>query len=187
MYGHMDPELAAQFPQTPSYQEYAENVLAPFAEFYRDREKKPALFTEPGTTLVSKYVDFLAQVKGIKTVRGKTFVLTDCSFHNLGETCQMKNLPIRVFHNADGGPTVRVENASFVGYTCLEQDVVYHEYSGEIALGDYIEFGNVGGYSIVDKPPFILPNCQMIETDGEKTSLIKRQETMSDIFQTFIF
>ncbi len=184
MNGHMDPELKAQFPVVPTYEEYGEAVIRQFAEFYKEKEKKPILFTEPGTTLVSKYVDFLARVEGIKEVRGKQFILCNCSFHNLGETCQMKNVPVRIF--SCGGVQQETQDANLVGYTCLEQDVLYRGYSGNIAVGDYVAFGNVGGYSIVDKPPFIQPNCAMIALSGQEAKLIKRKETWDDIFESFV-
>lgn len=54
-------------------------------------------------------------------------------------------------------------NIDFTGYTCLEQDVMQQECElCKLAVGDYIVFGNVGGYSNVLKPPFIRPNCAMI-------------------------
>lgn len=184
MNGHMDPELKAQFPVVPTYEEYGEAVIKQFAEYYKGKKKVPILFTEPGTTIVSKYVDFLAKVEGIKEVRGKQFILCNCSFHNLGETCQMKNVPMKVF--PEGEDREEVKDANLVGYTCLEQDVLYRGYSGSIGVGDYIAFGNVGGYSIVDKPPFIQPNCAMISLTGEETKLIKRKETWNDIFESFV-
>ena len=184
MSGHMDAELKAQFPAAPSYQEYGKAAIEPFAEYYSGKDKKPLLFTEPGTTLVSKYFDFLGKVQGIKEIRGQTFVLCNCSFHNLGEICQMKNVPIHVF--PVGGTPKKVENARIVGYTCLEQDILYRDFSGQIAVGDYIEFGNVGGYSIVDKPPFIQPNCAAVAIDQDNTKLIKRKEGWEDFFHTFI-
>ncbi len=183
MSGHMDEELKVQFPTAPSYEEYGKAAVLPFAEYYREKAEKPILFTEPGTTLISKYFDFLGKVEGIKKIRGQTFVLCNCSFHNLGETCQMKNVPIRVFPS--GGTAQQVENAKMVGYTCLEQDILYRNYSGSIAAGDYILFGNVGGYSLVDKPPFIQPNCAAVAVAQGKTRVIKRRETWEDIFHTF--
>lgn len=186
MCGKMDPELMAQFGTVPSYEEYRDAVVKPFALFYEDKEKKPDLLTEPGTTVVSKYVDFLAKVEGIKNIRGKQFVLCNCSFHNLGETCQMKNIPIRVFHNGADRERMQMTNADLVGYTCLEQDVLFRGYTGDLAIGDYIEFGNVGGYSLVEKPPFIQPNCPMIEYSKEKHRMIKRRENWCDIFNTFV-
>ena len=185
MSGHMDEALKVQFPAAPSYKEYGDVAIQPFADFFQGKGKKPVLFTEPGTTLVSKYFDFLGKVEAIKEIRGQTFILCNCSFHNLGEICQMKNVPIRVF--PAGGKAVKAENAKLVGYTCLEQDVLYRDFFGDIAVGDYIEFGNVGGYSVVDKPPFIQPNCAVVATEPDGVKLIKRKETWEDIFHTFTF
>ncbi len=186
MYGKMAESFAAQFSNVPSYRDYARVTAKVVAEHYRGCEKKPLLFTEPGTTVINKYVDFIARVIAIKTIRGKTFVVTDGSSHNLGEVSKLKKLPLTVIHK--GGQTAVWENADIVGYTCLEHDVMYPGFTGEIAVGDYIVFGNVGGYSNVSKPPFIHPNCAMIalEENGE-SRLIKRPETMEDIFQTYLF
>lgn len=186
MYGKMDPELQMQFPiDAPTYEEYADAVLKQFDLYFENYKQKPIVFTEPGTTVVSKYIDFLGKVIGIKEVRGTEFILCNCSFHNLGETCQMKNLPITLFDG--GGEKVTVTNAKLVGYTCLEQDVVYNGFSGKIALGDMVLFGNVGGYSIVDKPPFILPNYPMITVQNGLIREIKKKESFDDIFSTFYF
>ncbi|KWZ78066.1 hypothetical protein [Anaerococcus tetradius] len=186
MYGQMDLELKKQFNgHIPSYQDYAREVLGQFRDFYSSYKNKPIVFTEPGTTLVSKYIDFLGKVIGIKEIRGKTFVLFNCSFYNLGETSQMKNLPLKIYKFGNNNKPIK--NAQFVGYTCLEQDILYKNYSGELAVGDYVLFGNVGGYSIVQKPPFIMPDVPMITISNSEINLIKRQERYEDIFSSFKF
>ena len=73
-----------------------------------------------------------------------------------------------------------------MGYTCLEHDVLYRGYAGNLAVGDYVIFGNVGGYSNVSKPPFISPNCAMIAVKGATARLIKRTETVRDILATYV-
>ena len=104
----------------------------------------------------------------------------------MGDICHLKNLPIRVYHN--GGESVYVKEGSFVGYTCLEHDHIYEGFTGEIAVGDYVQFRNIGSYSNVFKPPFILPNCAMISLDKDGTDeLIKRKENIDDIFNTYVF
>ncbi len=187
MYGKMAESFAAQFSNVPSYQDYARVTARMVAEHYRDCSEKPLLFTEPGTTVINKYVDFLTRIIAIKTIQGKTFVVTDGSAHNLGEVCKLKKLPVTVI---PGGQeeALSLENADIVGYTCLEHDVMYPGFSGNAAVGDYLVFGNVGGYSNVSKPPFIHPNCAMIslEETGE-SRLIKRPETAEDIFRTYLF
>ena len=89
-------------------------------------------------------------------------------------------MPIQVIRSTNNRETVH--NADFVGYTCLEHDVLYNDYNGEIAVGDYIVFDNVGGYSNVSKPPFIRPNCYMISSND---SVIKRAETTEEVICTY--
>ena len=73
-----------------------------------------------------------------------------------------------------------------MGFPCLEQDCIYTDFPESVQEGDIIEFGNVGGYSIVSKPPFIQPNCKILSITPEGDLVeIKRQETYEDIFQTF--
>ena len=73
-----------------------------------------------------------------------------------------------------------------MGYTCLEHDVMYRGFQGTLAVGDYVIFGNVGGYSNVSKPPFISPNCAMIAVKGDAAALMKRTETVRDILATYV-
>ena len=79
------------------------------------------------------------------------------------------------------------DNVDIVGYTCIEGDVLYQNYVGDMAVGDYVIFSNCGSYSLVMKPPFILPNFPVIDISGDAPELIKRQEYFDDIFHTFLF
>lgn len=188
MFGSMAPEFAAQFDNVPSYADYAQAVAGRFAEHYGHLEisRQPMLITEPGTTLVNRFVELAARVETVKQIRGKHIAVLNCSEHNLGETCTLKKLPIRVF--SSGSAEVCEGPVDLAGYTCLEQDIFYTDYPDSLAQGDYVLFGNVGGYSNVLKPPFIRPNCAMaaIKPDGE-TALMKRAETFEDIFGTYCF
>lgn len=185
MFGAMDPAFAAQFDNVPTYDQYAQAVGGLFARHYENCPDKPLLLTEPGTTLINKYVDFIGRVDAVKRIRGKNFAVLDCSEHNLGETCTLKELPMRV---VQVGGQRRYEDLDFTGYTCLEQDVMHRHYTGGLSVGDYIVFGNVGGYSNVLKPPFIAPNCAMVALcpDGG-TKVIKRRETFGDLMGTYAF
>lgn len=186
MFGEMDPMLAVQFEGVPSYEEYAQVTAGLIADHYKDKPSQPVLYTEPGTTLINKYIDFIGRVDTIKTVRGKTIAILNCSEHNLGETCTLKKLPIRVI--SDKARQDYYEDVDFTGYTCLEQDVLYTAYSGPLGRRDYVQFGNCGGYSNVYKPPFIRPNCAMVvkKSDGAYETM-KYPETVEDIIGTYCF
>lgn len=188
MFGEMDEELAIQFGEDlPKYEDYANAIGKVMNEYYGNYpfDDKPILFTEPGTTIINHYIDFVASVSSIKHIKGKDFIVLDCSKHNLGEISYLKKLPINVLHNNE--VQQEIHDGEFVGYTCLEHDKMYVGYNGTLGLGDYIVFGNVGGYSNVDKPPFILPNCAMISAKGDTLELIKNKESFDYILETYEF
>lgn len=185
MFGDMAPAMLAQFiVDVPSYEEYATVTAQLVAEHYKDSATKPILFTEPGTTLDNRYIDLIAEVNSIKRIKGKYMAVLDCSIHNLGDVSGSVKLPIEVIENSENRSIY--ENLDMVGYTCLERDVPYKDYSGCLGKGDYIVFGNVGGYSNVDKPPFILPQCAMIGISDTDEYVIKRKETTEDILSTYV-
>ena len=188
MFARMEDSLAKQFGDNiPTFEDYAAAVAIPFAEHYKhlSQEEKPILFTEPGTTVINSYIDFIGKVESIKHIKGQKFCVLNCSKDNLGDICKMKKLPLRVYHN--GNQQEELKSASFVGYTCLEHDVMYTEYAGKLAVGDYVVYGNVGGYSNVSKPPFIFWNCPMIAMHPSGTyKMMKKGETFEYVFTTYI-
>ena len=179
MCGDMPSFLKKQFTEVPTYEQYASVTAKTVSEHFRGKHK-PLLFTEPGTAIISRYIEFVAKVVCIKEIRGKVFVELNCSKHNLGELCELKKMPIKIIHRGEDRKDIK--NADFVGYTCLEHDVMYRGFSGSLAIGDIVVFENVGGYSLVEKPPFIRPNCEMVTEDGK---IIKRAETEKEIFETY--
>lgn len=187
MYGHLDDKLQAQFGTTPSYKDYAKVVAERMYRKYQTLpiEKMPKLITEPGTTVVSKYFHLFTRVLDIKEIRGKHFALLDSSFHNVGEICGLKNVPI--INHSGGKNRKKYNNMDLVGYTCLEQDVISHNYAEMIGEGDKLEILNVGGYSIVDKPPFIHPDIPIYMVLNNTVYCIKREQTIDDIFAPYYF
>ena len=97
----------------------------------------------------------------------------------------MKKLPIKILKSLGKN---KFDKIDLMGYTCLEQDLMYEGYRGFLDKDDVLMFENVGGYSIVSKPQFIKPNCSMIslEENGQ-TKEIMREETFEDVFSKFIF
>ena len=185
MFGDMDPSMCRQFSGViPTYEEYAAVTAELVANHYKNTKNQPILFTEPGTTVDNRYIDLIAEVDSIKRIKGKDIAVLNCSIHNLGDVSGSVRLPLEVIENGNERDTYT--DLDFVGYTCLERDVVYRNYSGKLGKGDYIIFGNVGGYSNVDKPPFILPQCSMIGISGENKYVIKRKETTADILSTYV-
>lgn len=189
MFGKLDDRLAKQFPcDIPSYEEYAHVVLLPIAEHYAylAADDKPVVFTEPGATVISAYISFAAKVTSFKRIRGRDIAICEGSFYNLGEICRSRQLPLDVL--PAGNDTIYFDSADIVGYTCLENDILYKNYKGSLGLGDILVFHNVGGYSVVSKPQFIQPNFPMVavKEHGEPEEIM-RAETFDDVFSKFAF
>lgn len=188
MFARMEDSLARQFGnKIPSFEEYAAAVAVPFAEHYKHlrQEEKPILFTEPGTTIINSYIDFIGKVRAIKHIKGHDFVVLNCSKDNLGDICKMKRMPMQIVHVNE--EQVMLKDTEFTGYTCLEHDVMYPDYNGSLGVGDYVVFGNVGGYSNVSKPPFIFWNSPMIAKKADGSLVVmKKGEKFEDIFATYI-
>ncbi len=193
LYGKMADSLKTQFDTNiPTYEDYANAVAAQFGDFFKyvDVSMQPMLIIEPGSALVGDAMKFATQVVSIKDIRGKKIATLLGSIYNINPTLNKKNPPITIYHNEDSVKKQReYEDLDFGGYTCIESDYLYRNYNGKLAVGDYVVFDNVGSYSVVLKPPFILPNFAVLEYDDELNSigLIKRGEKFEDLFHTFSF
>lgn len=184
LFGKMADSLKAQFTnEIPNYKAYAEAAARVFAEYFADKDVKPELLIEPGSAVVGDCMKFVGTVKTIKNVRGKWFATILGSQKNISMTGI--NPPMDVI--AMGGEQKEYENMDMVGFTCIEGDVLYHNYNGKLAHEDAIVISNCGSYSLVMKPPFILPNFPVLDICGEKTEVIKRGEVFDDLFHTFNF
>lgn len=186
LFGKMANSLKEQFDsEIPTYRQYAEAVAPAFAEHFKDSEKKPMLLIEPGSALVGDCMHFVSKVINIKNVRGKSIATLLGSIYNINPTLNKKNPPIEVCPM--GGEQKEYKDLDFGGFTCIESDYLYRHYDGKLAKGDMVVFGNVGSYSVVLKPPFILPNFPVIDISEGEFEIIKRGETFDDLFHTFSF
>mgnify|MGYP002761949276 CR=1 FL=1 len=184
LFGKMADSLKAQFTnEIPGYQAYAEAAAAIFADYFADKDVKPELLIEPGSAVVGDCMKFVGTVKSIKSVRGKSFATVLGSQKNT--SMSGINPPMEVI--AMGGEQKEYENLDMVGFTCIEGDVLYHGYKGKLAHEDAIVISNCGSYSLVMKPPFILPNFPVLDISTGQTEVIKRGEVFDDLFHTFNF
>lgn len=184
LYGKMADSLKAQFScEIPDYKAYAKAAARVFADYFKDKDVKPELLIEPGSAVVGDCMKFIGTVKTIKNVRGKWIATVLGSQKNISMTGI--NPPMEVI--AMGGEQKEYKDLDFVGFTCIEGDVLYHNYTGKLAHQDAIVISNCGSYSLVMKPPFILPNFPVLDISEGKTEVIKRAENFDDLFHTFNF
>jgi diaminopimelate decarboxylase len=184
LFGKMADSLKAQFSsEIPDYEAYAKAAAQVFADYFKDKDMKPELLIEPGSAVVGDCMKFIGTVKTIKNVRGKWMAHVLGSQKNISMTGI--NPPIEVI--AMGEEQKEYKDLDFLGFTCIEGDVLYHNYNGKLAHQDVIAISNCGSYSLVMKPPFILPNFPVLDISEGKTEVIKRAENFDDLFHTFNF
>lgn len=184
LFGKMVDSLRAQFScEIPDYGAYAKAAAQVFADYFADKDVKPELLIEPGSAVVGDCMKFIGTVKTIKNVRGKWIATVLGSQKNI--SMAGINPPMEVI--AMGGEQKEYKDLDFVGFTCIEGDVLYHNYTGKLAHQDAIVISNCGSYSLVMKPPFILPNFPVLDISEGKTEVIKRAENFDDLFHTFVF
>lgn len=184
IYGEMPDSLREQLGiGLVTFADYAERSAKFFSEFFKNDPNAPWLFIEPGTAVAGDCMRFVCRVETIKEVRGKAIATVLGSQKNI--SMSGINPPMEVVPCNDGQKDYR--NMDIVGFTCIEGDVLQKNYCGPLAVGDYIVISNCGSYSIVMKPPFILPNFPVLDIDGGEVEVIKRAETFEDLFRTFSF
>ena len=184
IYGKMPDFLRSQIGVGKvEYEDYSIRSAKLFAERFSGIEDAPELIIEPGTAIAGDCMRFVCRVKTVKTVRGKTVVTVMGSQKNI--SMSGINPPLEVIPCGDS--QTAYENADIVGFTCIEGDVLYKNFSGKLAVGDYAVIGNCGSYSLVMKPPFILPNFPVLDISSGDVEVIKRAEVFEDLFCTYNF
>lgn len=185
-FGEMPNSLAQQFGNDlPDFEDYAKQVCQPVNATYD--ENKPRLFLEPGTALIANAMVFICQVYEVKKAADKTIALVNGSNHNVNHKWQGEALPIQIIRKNQHKRRNDDKSAYFdvVGNTCIEKDVLCHDVTGTIAVGDYIVFEYMGGYTNVLKQPFINPCQPIYAIKGDELLTVKRQENVTDILQTY--
>lgn len=189
LFGKMDKMLQEQFDTPiPTYEDYAKEVGNVFSNYFKNKNYMPYLLIEPGTAIVGDCMQFITKVINIKNVKGKYIATLLGSIYNINPTLNKKNPPLTLITSDENKSFYYYRNLDFGGFTCIESDYLYKGYNGKLRNEDFIIFSNIGSYSVVLKPPFILPNFAILEiTDRDDIEVIKRRENFEDIFHTYNF
>ena len=188
-FSNMGNILKNQFPYSiPTFEEYASAIAPHFARTFPGHGP-PKLILEPGLALVADAMKFTAKVIDIKRVQKRWIALLSGSIYNIKPTKSNRMLPITILSDESHFSERVNEKFDLVGYTCMEDDIMFSGYNGVLKVGDYVLFDNVGAYTIALKPPFILPCPSVLSyySDNGLFEIAKRPETFADIFSTYIF
>lgn len=171
----------------PAFTDYADVVAGFMKERYSDKPDAPTLIIEPGSAVVADAMQYVARVVNIKRVRNIDVAGMSGSTFQMNPSVKDMNRPVEVYRPADSvSAAAYYDDLYMAGYTCIESDYLYKGYQGKLGIGDFVVFHNVGSYSVVMKPPFILPDIPMLEIqDGDKVCVWKRAQTPEDVFALF--
>ena len=190
-FSDMPIELKQQFTAThATYDEYAEEIANKFNGKYQhlNPEERPTLILEPGSALVGNVMNFVAKVVALKELNQRNISVVAGSKFNLGSFSSSIAMPLHVHNQRENDPS-HAETWDIAGYTCIESDYLTRNFNGSIEVGDFVVYDNIGSYSVVFKPPFILPNVPIINispNEGNKEKLSKRAEHTYDILATYL-
>ena len=140
------------------------------------------MILEPGTAIAATAMSYVTKVINVKKRMDKNIVFlggTASSIKALGKSYE---IPIEIM-------SIKKQEIcglnDFSGITCMEDDYFSFGYEGSIGVGDYIIFHNVGAYSFVMKPPFVLGTPAIISWPDKR--IVKRKETSDDMIRMFQF
>ncbi len=188
-FSRMDERLKQQFScHIATFQDYASAIAPYFSKKYSDASG-PELILEPGLALTADTMQFCAKVIDIKRVGDRFVMLVSGSVYEIKPTLSPKNLPMHIVSQSQSArPLAQTGVFDVVGYTCMENDVLYRGFEGTVAVGDYAIFNNVGSYTLVLSPSFIRPNPPVIMYDAasDKSEVLKRRECLGDVFTSYL-
>lgn len=184
-FSNMPASLRDKFNTPPAtFEDYGRVIGRTFSEAFHGNVK-PKLFLEPGTALVADTQAFYTKVISVKEIRGKCFATVAGSGFDISPTARSRNLPVNTIL-----ATPRAEHipTDIVGFTCIEGDILTEDLKTNLRAGDFLRYSNVGSYSVVMRPPFILPSNPILYKKGtDSLTLIKRRQTNEAVFRDFIY
>lgn len=179
-FSRMSPELRATFDtHVPTYEEYGAAVGRVFAENFP--AVGPLLVLEPGKPIVADAMRFYTKIVAVKRIGGRHWIQVAGSVYDIRPTKSERNLPVH--HHGSASTVVQ---GHVVGATCMEDDILHRDYAGPAARGDFLEFENVGAYTNVLRPPFIVPAPPMLALEGGSLRVVRRADTLDDIARAYV-
>ena len=134
------------------------------------------LWAEPGTALVSNTLDYYFKVVSLKKNNSYFFVNTSGSIYDVKPNS--KNIKLEIEKLQKSKKNKIKKKYLICGYTCIENDFISRNYSGNLKEGDVLRLKDVGSYSFSMKPNFIKPKPAVYLKKGKKLKLLHREEKL---------
>lgn len=193
-YGQLSPVLkqALGIASSPSYKDYGKLIGGKLFEYFNNRNEGniPTLYLEPGSSVIADCFTFVSKIHTIKSFTNRNILVSFAGRHLVSPTNKTIKLPceiVKVQNNEkSNGHACQYEIA---GYTCIESDIlgIAHGDSNIESSEIFIEFTNVGSYSIVMGSNFILPEPPIFRLDEEYNLIpIRKERSAQDVLGQFV-
>jgi len=167
----------------PSMEEYADAVMPVFIDAIRRANIKPALWVEPGRSLVGDSSVLVVKVNSTKQAY-KNFVNVDAGFNLLARPVMYDSYhDVIVANKADRPP---VKEYTIAGPICETGDILAGDrMMPEICEGDVIAILDAGAYGFAMSSQYnSRPRCAEILINGREKGPMRREETIDDVTAT---
>lgn len=154
--------------------------------------KQVRLETEPGRYLVGSSGYLVAEVRAVKQVAGRTFVLLDGGFNTLARPALYGSHHDIAFISAEGAEVQgQATKVAIGGPLCEAGDVFTQNAEGFVtfrdlpvpAVGDYAVFFDVGAYGASMSSNYNShPLAPEVLLDGGEMTLVRRRQDLSSLF-----
>lgn len=135
----------------------------------------PTLILEPGTAVLSGSMTYVCQVVSTRGPHASMCVV-DGTMFAINPLRSSVTPPIRCLGGAEGSGTTDVHGA-----TCMEIDVL-GTVEGRPIVGDILEVSNVGAYSFVLAPDFIVPRAPIV--DAATGEVLRPRQPLGDLWSS---
>jgi len=170
-------DMGGGFPAVGSIAPYVPAVTGPISEGFGS-EDPPLLILEPGRAIISDAVHLVATVVAVKELMGGARAAVVDAGINILPTSLWKFQDIECAEERRG--ELRV--TTVYGPLCLQTDIIGKCMLPELKAGDRLVIKNVGAYNIPQSSTFIFPRPPIVIIEEGKARIIKRAETIDDVF-----
>jgi diaminopimelate decarboxylase len=158
----------------------AADYLAPMLSRLVKRTEK--LIFEPGRSLVGNAGVLLTRVMTLKPGEEKHFAVVDAAMNDL-----MRPALYDAWHEivkvGAGGTAAETQSWEIVGPICESGDFLGHDRELALAQGDLLAIKSAGAYGMAMASNYnTRPRAAEVMIDGDQVHLIRRRETVSELF-----
>jgi diaminopimelate decarboxylase len=158
----------------PDFSAYAEAMLNKLGN------RKVKLIFEPGRALVGNAGALLTKVEYLKHTESKSFAIVDAAMNDLMRPALYDAYHEIVAVKPGEGDTQTYE---IVGPVCESGDFLGHDRTLALAQGDLLAILSAGAYGMSMSSNYnTRPRAAEVMVDGDKCLLIRRRETIAELF-----